>query len=262
MTSGITITPHPIEGSSALISGGTSGVGLATAIQLAQAGAERIVLIGRDPSRGEQARSTVAAHGADVHFLAGDAADPDDSTRLTNQAALLLDGQVDTLISAVAPRGHLGPLEQQDPHDLERVLLGLVLPVIQMNRAALAHMREHGGTIVNIASDAAKVPTPGESIAGGAMAAITMFSRTLSLEVKRYGIRVNAVTPSLIAGTPTAERLLAEEFGAKIFDRVKRMAELGVPDADDVARTILWLVSPAASKVTGQVISVNGGISA
>jgi 2-hydroxycyclohexanecarboxyl-CoA dehydrogenase len=254
--------PQPIERSRVLVSGGTSGVGLAAATQFAQAGAERIVLVGRDAQRGNDARSAVAAHGADAHFLAGDSGDARDSTRLAAEAAELLGGRIDTFVSAVAPRGHLAPLQRQDPEELERVLLGLVLPVMQMNRAVLAYMREHGGTIVNLASDAAKVPTPGESVAGGAMAAIAMFSRTLALEVKRHRIRVHTVTPSLIAGTPTAERLLADEFGARIFEKVKAKAELGVPDADDVAATVLWLASPAASKVTGQVISVNGGISA
>jgi 2-hydroxycyclohexanecarboxyl-CoA dehydrogenase len=94
------------------------------------------------------------------------------------------------------------------------------------------------------------------------MAAITMFTRTLALEVKRHRIRVHAVTPSLIAGTPTAERLLADEFGARIFGKIMEKAQLGVPDADDVAATVLWLAGPTAAKVTGQVISVNGGISA
>jgi 2-hydroxycyclohexanecarboxyl-CoA dehydrogenase len=136
------------------------------------------------------------------------------------------------------------------------------LPVMQMNRAVLPMMREFGGVIVNVASDAGKVPTPGESVAGGAMAAITMFSRTLALEVKRHGIRVNAITPSLIAGTPTAESLLSQEFGAKIFGKITAKASLGLPDAEDVAATVLWLASPSAAKITGQVISVNGGISA
>jgi 2-hydroxycyclohexanecarboxyl-CoA dehydrogenase len=255
-------SPHPIEGSRVLISGGTSGVGLAAAIQFARARAAQIVLAGRDPERGERARAQVAVEGGTVHFLAGDAGSAEDSSRVATEATDLLGGRIDTLVSAVAPRGHLGPLSRQDPKDLERVLLGLVLPVMQMNRAALPYMQTSGGTIVNIASDAGKVPTPGESVAGGAMAAIAMFSRTLALEVKRHGIRVHAVTPSIIAGTPTADRLMADEFGRKVFEKIIEKAALGVPDADDVAATVLWLACPAAAKVTGQVISVNGGISA
>jgi len=262
MSGDTTASPRPMQGSRVLVSGGTSGVGLAIATQFARAGAERIVLVGRDVERGNQARSSVASVGAEVHFLAGNAGDAQDSTRVAAEAAEFLGGRVDTFASAVAPGGHLGPLNRQDPEELERVLMGLVLPVMQMNRAVLTYMQESGGTIVNIASDAAKVPTPGESVAGGAMAAIAMFSRTLALEVKRNGIRVHTVTPSLIAGTPTAERLLADNFGAKVFRKVMERAQLGLPDADDVAATVLWLASPAAAKVTGQVISVNGGISA
>jgi 2-hydroxycyclohexanecarboxyl-CoA dehydrogenase len=224
--------------------------------------AGRIVLVGRDADRGNTAARGVAAYGAAVHFVAGDAGGAQDSSRVTTEAADFLGGDIDTFASAVAPGGHLGPLLHQDPVELERIILGLVLPVMQMNRAVVPFMQTHGGTIVNIASDAAKVPTPGESVAGGAMAAITMFSRTLALEVKRHGIRVHAVTPSLIAGTPTAERLWADEFGAKTFSRLLQKAQLGVPVAEDVAATVLWLAGPAAAKVTGQVISVNGGISA
>jgi len=254
--------PHPLDGSRVLVSGGTSGVGLAAARQFSAAGAERIVVVGRDAERGSRARRSIAAEGASVHFLAGNAGDAQDSNRIAAEAADFLGGRIDTFISAVAPGGHLGPLHSQDAQELERVLIGLVLPVMQMNRAALPYMQVSGGTIVNVASDAAKVPTPGESVAGGALAAIAMFSRTLALEVKRHGVRVHTVTPSLIAGTATAERLLADEFGAKIFNKIMDKAQLGVPDADDVATTVLWLASPAAAKVTGQVISVNGGISA
>ncbi|RSM44262.1 SDR family NAD(P)-dependent oxidoreductase [Amycolatopsis balhimycina DSM 5908] len=250
------------QGCRVLVSGGTSGVGLTAATRFAAAGAERIVVVGRNAERGIQAERSVATAGAEVRFVAGNAGDPHDSTRLAAEAAEFLGGRIDTFVSAVAPRGHLGPLQSQDPHELERVLMGLVLPVMQMNRAVLAYMQDAGGTIINIASDAAKVPTPGESVAGGAMAAIAMFSRTLALEVKRHRIRVHTVTPSLIAGTPTAERLLSEDFGANIFEKAKAKAQLGVPNADDVAETVLWLASQAAAKVTGQVISVNGGISA
>lgn len=255
-------TARPIDGSHLLVSGGTSGPGLAVARHFAHAGARRIALVGRDEERGKRACASFADSAADVVFVRGDAGDARDSTRIAHDAADFLDSRIDTFVSAVAAGGHASPLHRQSADELERLLVGLVLPVMQMNRAVLPAMRESGGTIVNIASDAAKVPTPGESVVGGAMAAITMFSRTLAVELKRDGIRVNAVTPSLIAGTPTAENLLSQPFGAKIFDRITAKAGLGLPDATEVADTVLWLASPGAAKVTGQVISVNGGISA
>lgn len=252
---------HPTTGAHVLISGGTSGVGLAAALTFAREGAARIVLAGRDRDRGQAARDAVAAHGADVLFISGDAGDANDSTRIVAEAGVALHGRVDTFVSAVAPQGHLGLIQQQNPHELERVLMGLVLPVMQMNRAVLPFMTEAGGTIVNVASDAAKVATPGESVAGGAMAAIAMFSRTVAMEVKRHGVRVHVVTPSLVAGTRTADRLMSDELGSKIFNKVLAKAHLGLPDAEDVAATIAWLAGPSATKMTGQVISVNGGIS-
>jgi len=254
--------PRPIVDSHLFVSGGTSGPGLAVARQFARAGARRIVLVGRDSVRGEAARTSFSGDSVEVSFIAGDAGSPQDSTRIAEHAAEILEGRIDTFVSAVAGGGHAGPLALQDSEELQRLVLGLVLPVMQMNRAVLPFMSQLGGTIINVASDAAKVPTPGESVVGGAMAAITMFSRTLALEVKRNRIRVHAVTPSLIAGTPTAEKLLAAPFGAKIFGRIIAKAGLGLPDADEVAATVLWLASPEASKVTGQVISINGGISA
>lgn len=262
MAAAVPTPPRSHAGSHVVVSGGTSGVGLAIATHSAAAGAERIALVGRNPARGAAAARVVSDRGADVQFFAGDAGSARDSTRLAAEAADFLGGRIDTFVSAVAPGGHLGPLFHQDAEELERVLLGLVLPVVQMNRAVLPFMKDLGGTIVNVASDAAKVPTPGEAVVGGAMAAITMFSRTLALEVKRYRIRVHSVTPSLIGDTPTAERLLADEFGTKIFGRILEKAALGVPLAEDIAATVLWLAGPTAAKVTGQVISVNGGISA
>src|ERR1039458_8956202 len=92
-----------------------------------------------------------------------------------------------------------------------------------------------GGSIVNIASDAAKVATPGESVLGGAMAAIVMFSRVTAIEAKRNGIRVNVITPSLIAGTPTAGHVLRDGFSKNLFEKAASLAHLGVAEPDDLA---------------------------
>ena len=89
-----------------------------------------------------------------------------------------------------------------------------------------------------------------------------MFSRALAIEMKREGIRVNVVTPSLVAGTGTTERVSADAFSARIVDRIKAVACLGTPDAAEVAALVAFLLGPEAGKITGQVVSINGGVSA
>src|SRR3546814_8383997 len=124
-----------------------------------------------------------------------------------------------------------------------------------MGRAVLPVMRASGaGSIVVVASDAAKSATPGETVIGAAMAAITMFARAMAMEVKRDGIRVNIVTPSLISGTPIYDRLMEDEFSARLFGKAAKLASLGVADADDVAATIAFLCSDDAARITGQAI--------
>jgi NAD(P)-dependent dehydrogenase (short-subunit alcohol dehydrogenase family) len=120
---------------------------------------------------------------------------------------------------------------------------------------------QSSGCIINVASDAAKVPTPGESVIGAAMAAIVVFSRTAAMEAKRDGVRVNVLTPSLVEGTGTAERLFADEFSARLFGKARALAQLGVSTPDDQAALMVYLAGPRGVRITGQAISVNGGIS-
>ena len=89
-----------------------------------------------------------------------------------------------------------------------------------------------------------------------------MFSRTLAMETKRRRVRVNVVTPSLVRDTQTFARVTAGGFSAKLFEKAAKAAYLGLPEPDDVAAAIVFLLSPDASRMTGQVVSVNGGISA
>ncbi len=124
-------------------------------------------------------------------------------------------------------------------------------------------MREaNGGCIINIASDAAKIPTPGESVIGAAMAGIVMFTRALAIEGKRNGIRANVLTPSIVGGTEFYERIMADPFAGKLFGKAVPRAELGLVSMTDLAEIAVFLASPAASKMTGQALSVTGGISA
>jgi len=147
--------------------------------------------------------------------------------------------------------------------DIPRIVTQQLMAPLLMCSVVLPSMRsQKSGLIVNIASDAAKVATPGESVIGGVMAAIVMFSRTLAMEAKRDGIRVNALTPSLVEGTSTAERILAQGFSQKLFQKAAKRARLGVAQPEDLAAIALFLAGPGGAKITGQAISVNGGISA
>lgn len=253
--------------SAALVVGGTSGVGLASAIQFAQAGVRRIGIVGRNPQRGAAARDTVIAaapQGTQVEFLAGDANDLEQAKRVVSEAVSRLGG-VDILLNSTMDmsRYRPEPLVKLAPEDIGAILLAVTLAPMHMSRLVLPLMQERrGGVILNIASDAAKVPTPGETVLGAAMGAICVFSRTLAMEAKRFGVRVNCLTPSLIGGTPTASHVQQGGFSAKLFAQVQSLASLGVCVPEDLAAMVVFLASPAAAKITGQVISVNGGISA
>jgi NAD(P)-dependent dehydrogenase (short-subunit alcohol dehydrogenase family) len=171
-------------------------------------------------------------------------------------------GSIDVLVNStvgtfVPTLFHELPIE-----DIETLLVQQMLAPLLMSKAVLNGMRERGGgVIINIASDACKVPTPGESVIGAAMAGIAMFSRGLALEAKRNGIRVNTLSPSLIQGTLTYDRVMADPFSAKLFGNAVKQAHLGVVEPDDLAGLIVFLAGPQGARLTGQTISVNGGIS-
>jgi NAD(P)-dependent dehydrogenase (short-subunit alcohol dehydrogenase family) len=252
---------RPLEESRALIVGGTSGVGLETARQLLAAGVPRIVLVGRNADRGAQALATLDG-GERATFIAGDGGQADEATRIAGAAHDAMGG-IDILVNSTVPDilpdlFHRTPIES-----IPSILSQLALPPMLMTSAVLPMMRaQRGGVIVNMASDAAKSATPGEAVIGGAMAAIVMFTRTVAMEAKRDGVRVNVLTPSLIQGTAMSARILKEGFSAKLFEKAASMASLGVAEPDDLAALIVFLASPAARRLTGQAISVNGGISA
>lgn len=252
------------EPRSVLIVGGTSGVGLATARRFAADLATRVTIAGRDPARGEAARAALDAEcpAAGVALVTGDANRAEDAGRIVAET-LQLRGRIDTLVVATVGAALPDLLADIPNGRIAEDLMQQALGPMLMARAVLPAMRaRQSGTIITVASDAGKVATPGETIIGAAMAAIIMFSRTLAMEAKRDGIRVNCVTPSLIRGTATHDRIFAHPFAARLFEKAARMAALGVAETADLAALIHFLASPAAARITGQAISVNGGISA
>lgn len=252
-----------LKDSSALIIGGTAGIGLHSALALAKAGVPNIVLVGRSVDRGGRAQDVFVDAGVDKPaFVRGDARTPAGAAEIVADALNVLPA-IDILICSTAADVRPDLFKDIPTDDIERMYTELALPSMHMTSSVLPQMRaQGGGVIVNVASDAAKTATPGESVIGAAKAGIVMFTRTIAIEEKRNGIRANAMTPSLVHGTASTERITSDGFSAKLFAKAAQQAHLGVPIAEDLGALAVFLCSPAAAKLTGQAISVNGGISA
>jgi 2-hydroxycyclohexanecarboxyl-CoA dehydrogenase len=257
-------TVRTYEESGVVIAGGTSGIGLASAFGFLAAGVRRVALLARSEERGLAARGALLEGHPDaqVEFIAMDGDDHLQVHTAVETAHARLGG-IDVMVSSIAANYRPELLHRTPAENIAPILMRQALPPMYLTHAVLPFMREqNGGSIINIASDAAKVATPGESVLGAGMAAIVMFSRTAAIEAKRNGIRVNAVTPSLVAGTITAELVLQDGFSKGLFEKAAAQAHLGVAVPEDLAALIVFLGGPAAARLTGQAISVNGGISA
>lgn len=248
----------------AVVTGGSAGIGMACAQALLAAGTRALVVNGRDAARVGHARDKLQARfpSASVVSCAGDMARPEDAERLM-QYAVERFGRIDLLVNSTGGTDIPRLLHETESGDIPGILQRCLQPQLLSCRAALPYLRTGGGgCIVNIASDAAKLPTPGETVIGAAMAGIVMFTRALALEGRRDGIRANVVTPSLTAGTRHYEAVMADPFAGRMFAKAAKLASLGLVDKDDLAGLVVFLASPAAAKITGQAISMTGGISA
>lgn len=237
-------------------------MGLESAAQFAEQGS-RVVVLGRDDDRGKSACEHVLRRvpSADAGFVRADASDPAEAVAAERECRRRL-GAIDVLMCATGPAEPPRLMDRIPIENVRTRLDEVILPPLHMMHATLPAMREQrSGSIINVASDAAKVATPGETLIGAAMAAILMFSRAAALEVKREGVRINILTPSLIADTPGAALIAGEPFSAKMFEKAAAMAHLGVAEPADLAAMAVYLAGPNAVRITGQAISINGGIS-
>jgi len=254
--------PKTLAESGALVVGGSAGIGFASARKLAEAGVPRIVIVARNIERGELARDELAALGTEATFIAGDATSASEAARITSEAERILGG-IDILVVSTVADNRPELFHNIPTADIQPILNQMLLPTMQMVSEVMPYMTERrGGVIVTVASDAGKTATPGETIIGACKAAIIMFTRTIAIEGKRNGIRANVLTPSLVLGTASTGRITDDGFSARLFERAAQQAHLGVPHADDLGDLVVFLAGPSARRLTGQAISVNGGISA
>jgi 3-oxoacyl-[acyl-carrier protein] reductase len=154
--------------------------------------------------------------------------------------------------------GVAGPFATTEPANYG-VHAALVIGIFQqLCFHALPHLSKRGGAIVALASDAGRFASPRQSIIGSANGGLMSFVRNLALEIAREGVRANCISSSFVADTPSFEKYGAGGRGDNARDR----AGLGLPKASDVASLALFLCGSGSAKITGQVISINGGLNA
>ena len=259
MTS-VPTTGVDLNGSVAWVTGGTAGVGLAIARALLAVGA-KVVISGRDPNRGHLALERLGHPSASV--VLGDCADPQQAGTMVEQI-IALHGRLDIVVASGGAVDEKPGLfhEVSDAHftDVYRhQFLNRVFPV----RAALAALRERGGSVLLIGTDAGRHATVGEAMHGSLGAATIMLTKTLAREFSRWDIRVNCLALTFTAGTEAFEAVMARgDWLTTLYEKAVRRFPRGRPPlAAEVAQAALFLVSAQSTQVTGQTISVNGGLS-
>lgn len=253
-----------LAGKVALVTAGTSGIGAESALRLAQAGAKAVIVNGRNPQTGAEVAARLRSQqpGTEFGFIAGDLNDLT-QVRALFAAVMQAHGRIDILVHCGGAQIKPDLFVNSDASTFQPMMNGHFMSLLYACHCAVPIMKaQNGGAIVAIASDAGKIATPGETIIGAAKAAAIMFIRTLALEVSRFGVRANVLTPSIVRATKSYDRVMSGELSRKVFEKAESRARLGVPTPADIAPLVVFLASPLASKITGQAVSVNGGISA
>ena len=248
-----------LQGKTAMVTGGARGIGRAIVEQLAEAGADVVIGDFRQDEAQATANEIQKATGRQVRAVRADVTDLKQVEALRD-AALKAFGKIDILVNN-AGWDRLMPFLKTTPDLWDKIIAVNYKGVIHTCYAVLPHMAERKqGSIVNISSDSARVGSMGEAIYSGSKAAVVAFSKTLAREHARDNIRVNVICPGL-ADTPLLDEIQQDPFGQKVLGSIVNFVPLKrLAQADDIAPLVVFLASDAAGYITGQVTSVNGGL--
>ena len=236
----------------ALITGGTSGIGFATAKKLAQLGIH-VVVVGRNAERGRRSVDEIRAGGGKGDFISSDLRDAESAREVARKAIELGKGHVDILINnaGIFP---FGPTHEMTEEQFDRVFsTNVKAPYFLVAELAPLMAKRGKGAIVNISTMVADYGAPGMSLYGSSKAAINLLTKTWAAEYGPKGIRVNVVSPG-----PT--RTEGTDAMGEGLEQLAAQAPAGRPaSAEEIAEAIVFLATDRASFIHGAKLAVDGG---
>ena len=241
-----------LTGSTALITGATSGIGKATATRLAALGAH-VVVSGRDKSRGDAVVAGIRSAGGTADFVAADLEDADSVRELASRAADLGGGHVDILVNAggIFP---FGPTADTPPDQIDEVFAVNVKAPYLLVAALAPAMAERGhGAVINVTTMVSEFGMNGMGLYGSSKAALVLLTKSWAAEYGPAGVRVNAVSPG-----PTRTEGTAGMGDA--LDQLASGGPAGRPgQPEEIAAAITFLATDEASFIHGALLPVDGG---
>ena len=243
---------HDLTGKTALVTGATSGIGKATALSMAAAGAT-VAVSGRDEKKGQAVVDAIRKSGGSAVYVAADLVDAHAALDLASRATQALGGSIDVLVNS-AGIFPFGPTDSHDEATFDGVYaVNVKAPWFLVAEIAPSMAKRGSGAIVNVSTMVAQFGANGMALYGSSKAALELLTKAWAAEFGPAGVRVNAISPGPTRTEGTAGM-------GEALDQLAALAPAGRPATpEEIASAIVYLASDDASFVHGAVLAVDGG---
>lgn len=248
---------NSLDGKSAFVTGGASGIGQATALAFAERGA-RVLVADVDADGAQETLRLVELGGGEANFVSCDVGEAA-SVEAAVDRCVELYGRIDCAFNNAGVLGDMTLTADCSEENFDRIMRVNLKGIWLSMKYEIPHMlRQGGGVIVNTASNAGMTGTPELGVYSATKGGVVMLTRSSALEYARSNIRINCVCPGLISTPMVAQQAIDYPEAVANFTELEPIGRLGRPE--EVAEAVVWLSSDAASFVTGHPMAVDGGI--
>ncbi len=248
---------NSLDGKTAFVTGGASGIGQATALSFAERGA-RVLVADVDSAGASETLRLIGLGGGEASFVHCDVGDASSVEAAVNHCVELY-GRLDCAFNNAGVLGDMTLTADCSEENFDRIMrINLKGVWLSMKYEIPQMLHQGGGVIVNTASNAGMTGTPELGVYSATKGGVVQLTRSAALEYARKNIRINCVCPGLISTPMVAQQAIDYPEAVANFTELEPIGRLGRPE--EIAEAVVWLSSEAASFVTGHPMAVDGGI--